>query len=1202
MFRKSLKYLLVCSAISLATAFLWIGVAEAQSDQVSITNSKTTKRVSVSSDGLQANNISERPSISSDGRYIAFVSSASNLVPNDTNGWPDVFVYDQETGITRRISDAPNGEQGNHWSNTPVISGNGRFVAFDSLATNLVTDDTNGRHDTFVHDLMTGQTARVSVSSNGTQANADSIGLAPTSISYDGRFVTFTSWASNLVESDNDNAIDIFVHDRETGQTTEVSVSSAGVQGNNWSDRSAISGDGRFVAFDSIATNLVTDDTNGSSDVFVYDRQEKTTERVSISSSGVQGNNDSVSPSISFDGRYITFLSNATNLVMDDTYSYSNIFVYDRQESTTELISTSSNGVQGNYPSSSPSITADGRYVAFLSADTNGLRDVFKHDRLANTTQRLFIFPSGQQSDMHLEQASISADGNYVTFTSASSNLVTNDTNGWSDVFVRELEGTNSIAINDEFSLATLNSKWHWVREVPTHWSLVANPGYLRITTTGTDLWQNENTASILLQPYSKNSVDIMTKVIMTPTTAYQQGGLIIYGDDDNYVRLSFGYIGRPAFEFGKEISGVFEPIQIDAPTGSEFYLRLKKSGASVYGYYSLTGNVWTSLGQFSDFNNSISDIGLFAFGSYEDAPQIPVDFDFFRQTNLVEDPTFVIKGKITKPDGTGLVGVNINSTAGSATTVSEGNFTISNIVTGTYVITPTLTGFKFVPRSYTLRIPPSQIDVNFTALPEEMKIPVILVPGTGASMNYACFFVAEVFCHASIPYTPAGWDWTLTADQYYRPLLDRLRQAGYNETNGTLSVFFYDWRKPIQSHGETLNQFIEQVKTKTGSPFVDVIAHSQGGLVTRSYIQNVQNTHNIRVFVAVGTPNQGSPKTYPYWQAGEVYDLFGFPGGDMIVTAAINETYRRPFETQAQAFRRVFPSFKDMLPTYDYLYLDASSVILSEEQMQWRNTFLPNLNADVSKLFRTTGVFAIHGNDVPTTQRFFVTPPNLPDTLLDRWADGVVIWNSPGEIKNNQGDGTVPLESAKLNLAARQYEMTGVGHDKLLTDVQAQQEIFKALRIPWPSGTEVSVSAVEAEETFLFVAISGTVAVEMRDPLGQILNAEQNTIPEAEYIHRSGYPQQMIIVPNQLVGQYSVTVTATQASTYTIGAFSSSSLAEIDNSSISADTVWDVASLSTVPGKAVALIITEQTNIQIPEPTVPTSPTDKVFLPLITR
>jgi len=201
---------------------------------------------------------------------VAFRSGATNLVGGDTNAANDIFVHDRATGATTRVSVDSAGVEANGYSNTLSISADGRHVAFQSNASNLVASDTNARPDIFVHDRSTGVTERVSVDSAGVEAGSNSYNP---SISADGRYVAFTSWASNLVASDTNGTYDVFVHDRTTGATTRASVDETGlVEGNGWSKNPSISADGRFVAFGSLSSNLVTRDLNRTDDIFVHDR------------------------------------------------------------------------------------------------------------------------------------------------------------------------------------------------------------------------------------------------------------------------------------------------------------------------------------------------------------------------------------------------------------------------------------------------------------------------------------------------------------------------------------------------------------------------------------------------------------------------------------------------------------------------------------------------------------------------------------------------------------------------------------------------------------------------------------------------------------------------------------------------------------------------------------------------------------------
>ncbi len=408
-----------------------------------------TSRVSVATSGTESDAQSARPAMSANGRYVAFQSEASSLVPGDTNHWCDAFVHDRWTGRTRRVSVATDGSQGNWDSDKPSVSADGRYVAFHSLANNLVPEDTSPYSDIFVRDRQTGQTTRVSVASDGTQADGYS---DEPSISGDGRYVAFSSGALNLAPGDTNSAWDVFVHDRQTGQTTRVSVASDGTQSSNGGGHPSITADGRYVAFHSYANDLVPGDTNGTWDVFVHDCVTGQTTWASVASDGTQGKMRSVNPSISTDGRYVVFESRARNLVPGDTNWALDVFVHDRQTGETTRVSIASNGTQGNGDSWLGSTSADGRYVAFGSrasnlvpGDTNGKCDVFVHDRQTGVTALVSAANDGVQGDGESDWPSVSGDGRFVAFHSLASNLVSGDTNGEPDIFVRQRWGKDSL-------------------------------------------------------------------------------------------------------------------------------------------------------------------------------------------------------------------------------------------------------------------------------------------------------------------------------------------------------------------------------------------------------------------------------------------------------------------------------------------------------------------------------------------------------------------------------------------------------------------------------------------------------------------------------------------------------------------------------------------------------------------------------------
>ena len=426
--------------IALAAAVTIVPLSTSSSAGTSV---KTT-RASVGSQEQQSPNGGIYPSISGSGRYVVFETNSANLVPGDTNAESDVFVRDRKTGKTERVSVRSNGNQANSWSGYASISANGRFVSFTSDASNLVQGDTNNVQDLFVHDRRTRRTTRVSVNSRGRQGNDDS---SESDISATGRFVLVSSTATNLVRNDLNGYEDLFVHDRMTGTTRLVSVRSNGAQANaavGNIDPGSISADGRFITFYTEASNLVKDDDNAVADVFVRDRVAGKTTRVSVSSAGDEANASSRDPSISGDGTLVTFTSDATNLVGADGNAERDIFVHNRNRGTTRRISVSSADVEADGSSGYPSISADGRYVAFdtsaenlIASDTNNYIDVYVRDRKRRTTVRVSLTNAGAEGDSESSYAFISANGRFVAFQSYASNLIGTDTNATTDIYVR---------------------------------------------------------------------------------------------------------------------------------------------------------------------------------------------------------------------------------------------------------------------------------------------------------------------------------------------------------------------------------------------------------------------------------------------------------------------------------------------------------------------------------------------------------------------------------------------------------------------------------------------------------------------------------------------------------------------------------------------------------------------------------------------
>lgn len=439
--------------------------------------------------GAQGNQSSTRPSLSADGKIIAFDSRSTNLIPGamgdttaDVNSTRfDIFVLDRTTGALELVSRqdlGDGGAQGNSDSFEGVISGDGRIVAFISASTNLIPgggpDLNSFRWDIFAFDRQTKSLELISrrdAADGGAQADFDSDNPA---ISADGRFVAFDTIAKNLIPGGgvdvNGFAADVFLFDRQTGDLELISRQDAadgGAQGNNSSFEPSVSGDGRFVAFASSATNLIPggDANAGRRDIFVFDRQTGGLELVSrqdAADGGAQSNGDSREPSISADGRFVAFRSRGTNLIpgalgdptADVNGDQEDIFVFDRQTGSLELISREDigdGGDQADATSLDPAISGDGRYVGFASFARNLIpgelfdfnsskEDVFLFDRQTGGLElitRQDPLDGGAQANQASRNPAINGDGAVVAFDSGATNLVTPDTNASVlDVFV----------------------------------------------------------------------------------------------------------------------------------------------------------------------------------------------------------------------------------------------------------------------------------------------------------------------------------------------------------------------------------------------------------------------------------------------------------------------------------------------------------------------------------------------------------------------------------------------------------------------------------------------------------------------------------------------------------------------------------------------------------------------------------------------
>ena len=469
---------------AIVLAVLWLnpgfGAAQAQSPPTGL--------ISMNRFGTGSGNqaaLNNALSFSADGRYVAFVSDATDLAANDTNNSSDVFVRDRQTNQTVLVSvNAAGTGPGDGYSNAPRITPDGRFVAFISASSNLVTDDaaTLIHEDIYMRDLQLGKTTLVSRNSAGTARGNGASGFFDVpGINADGRFVVFTSFATDLVgTADTNNQTDVFVRDLQTGTTKLVSINQTGTgTGNGASSQGVITPDGRFVAFLSRAGDLVALATGSSNQVFVRDLQNGSTKLVSVNRTGTGGSNGDTDArverdlSISADGRFVAFVSDASNLANNDTNFTQDVFVRDTQLEVTKLVSINTSGNAGGN-SGQISLTPDGHFIAFVSGaddlvsnDVNQQQDVFIRDLQTNSTALVSVNRTGVAAGtgdsstfflLSFVRPSLSDDGRYVSFTSKAADLISGtDTNGGNsggslpDVFVRDRQSgvTRLVSINN---------------------------------------------------------------------------------------------------------------------------------------------------------------------------------------------------------------------------------------------------------------------------------------------------------------------------------------------------------------------------------------------------------------------------------------------------------------------------------------------------------------------------------------------------------------------------------------------------------------------------------------------------------------------------------------------------------------------------------------------------------------------------------
>ena len=402
-------------------------------------------RVNLGEVGQEADGTTDAAVLSDDGQWVAFSSIAANLLGTDGAGLRDVFLRNLATGQVVLVSKDASGHPANGASGATLdVSGDGRFVAFDSWASNLVAGDVPGTLDVFVFDRMTQGLSRVSVDSAGVAGDAASTDAA---ISADGRHVAFSSWATNLVGDDVNGLQDVFVHDLQTSVTWRVSEDDAGVGGIGASHSPDISATGQFIAYSTRANNLVTEPLSFYHYIFVHDAQSGETFHASKNSFGdFAAGESSTRPSITPDGRFVAFASDAYNVAFTDNNWGSDIFVHDRVTLLTTRVSVASSGAEASGGSIQPVLSADGTKIAFMSGapdlvpdDGNAVSDVFVHDLITGTTHCISRGLDTGVGDAGSDAPTLSADGSLVLFGSQATDLVEGDGNGVRDVFLCEV-------------------------------------------------------------------------------------------------------------------------------------------------------------------------------------------------------------------------------------------------------------------------------------------------------------------------------------------------------------------------------------------------------------------------------------------------------------------------------------------------------------------------------------------------------------------------------------------------------------------------------------------------------------------------------------------------------------------------------------------------------------------------------------------
>lgn len=491
---------------------------------------------------------------------------------------------------------------------------------------------------------------------------------------------------------------------------------------------------------------------------------------------------------------------------------------------------------------------------------------------------------------------------------------------------------------------------------------------------------------------------------------------------------------------------------------------------------------------------------------------------------------------------------------------------------------------------------------------------PVILLPGLGASFNSWCILAGwDDSCNDD-----SKWGWVPTGEGYYEQFIERMAEAGYDKDNYYATVFWYDWTEPLETNIPRLKKHIKQIKDATKAEKVDLVGHSMGGLLGRAYIQSENYDSDVAHLVTLGSPHKGAAKAYPYWEGGKIYQG---PGSDGLMNVGLNILiayfrYQHPIASTAtsiaapiatmEIIRAAASGVKDILPTEEYLYDQSTGSAIPESQMKQRNLFLASLNSSIDQLFNRTKVATIYSNDVEQTPyRFYVRDRHVWEWPL--WEDGVPIWNREDEFWTNQGDGTVPADSAIVHDSrAEVIKVSKVIHSEMADDGDVVSHVMNYL------GISVAPKIIDPViNSMLAMLVSGPAQMTVIDPLGRTVSTgglstahtrSVEAIPGVEVIAFDDDPVKMVLIPAPGVGNFQILIDGEAQGDFIIAKFDNNEASSVDTTDI--DEIWDPFQTATKAGATTKFTLhftdesADDTNLHAVSPAISTplhSSTDHV-------